>query len=90
MRNNVRHPFSVKIEDVRAAIRVGVSVGLAIATLYTLNYPHLVVNRAFGALTSLYGHREITDRRIGTQLVAEASLVATVAIAAAFSSLGFH
>jgi hypothetical protein len=87
MRNNVRHPFSVQIEDARAAIRVGVSVGLPIAVLYALNYPHLAVNGAFGALTSLYGHSETADRRIETQLVVGVSLVATVAIAASYSVL---
>ena len=87
MRNNVRHPFSLQIEDARAAIRVGVSVGLPIAVLYVLNYPHLAVNGAFGALTSLYGHSETADRRIETQLVVGVSLVATVAIAAAYSAL---
>lgn len=79
-------PFEVKIQDVRAALRVGVSVGVPLWTLYASGHIHLAVYAAFGALTSLYGHSESVERRVETQVVAGAALVATLAAAAFYSA----
>ncbi|GLK85765.1 FUSC family protein [Ancylobacter defluvii] len=79
-------PFKVKTEDIRAALRVGVSVGVPLLALYALGQIHFAVYAAFGALASLYGHSETIQRRVETQLVAGAALVATLAAAAVYSA----
>ncbi|ADH88588.1 conserved hypothetical protein [Ancylobacter novellus DSM 506] len=78
-------PFEVKTQDLRAALRVGVSVGLPIWAIYASGHIHFAVYAAFGALTSLYGHSEIVERRVETQVVAGAALVATLASGALYS-----
>jgi hypothetical protein len=78
--------LNVKAQDVRAAIRVGLSVGLPLYTIYLLGRLDIEVFAAFGALTSLYGHSEPAQRRLETQLAVGASLVATIAAAAVFAA----
>jgi len=79
-------PFKVKTQDLRAALRVGASVGLPLWALYASGHIHFAVYAAFGALTSLYGHSETIQRRVETQVVVGAALVATLAAAAVYSA----
>jgi hypothetical protein len=76
----------VKAQDLRAAVRVGASVGLPLYTIYLLGRIDIAVFAAFGALTSLYGHSEPAERRIETQIAAGAGLFVTIAAAAVFSA----
>lgn len=78
-------PFKVKTQDIRAALRVGASVGLPLVALYASGHIHFAVYAAFGALTSLYGHSEPAQRRVETQVVVGVALVATLAVAAIYS-----
>ena len=73
-------------QDIEAAARVGLSVGIPLFAMYGLDHLDLAVFTGFGALTSLYGHREQGRRRIETQIAAGAALAATVAVATAFSA----
>jgi hypothetical protein len=59
----------LKEQDVRAAARVGLSVGLPVYVICLLGRLDIEVFAAFGALTSLYGHSESAKRRLETQLV---------------------
>jgi uncharacterized membrane protein YccC len=77
---------NVKAQDVRAAIRVCLSVGLPLYAIYLLGRLDIAVFAAFGALTSLYGHSEPAQRRLETQLAVGAGLVATIAAAAVFAA----
>ncbi|GAB4064180.1 FUSC family protein [Ancylobacter sonchi] len=70
----------------RAACRVGASVGLPLLAMYATNHLHFAVYAAFGALTSLYGHSETVRRRVETQAVAGAALLATLAAAVLYSA----
>jgi len=79
-------PFKVKTQDIRAALRVGASVGLPLMALYASGHIHFAVYAAFGALTSLYGHSETVQRRVETQLVVGVALVLTLTAAAAYSA----
>ncbi|MBS7544822.1 FUSC family protein [Ancylobacter oerskovii] len=79
-------PFKVKTQDVRAALRVGASVGVPILAMYLSGHIHFAVYAAFGALTSLYGHSETVQRRVETQAAAGAALVVTLAAAAIYSA----
>lgn len=72
--------------DGKAALRVGLSVGVPLFALYAIDRLDLAVFAAFGALASLYGHRETGRSQLQTQAVAGALLVATIAVAAAFSA----
>ena len=78
-------PFEVKTQDLRAALRVGASVGLPLLALYVSGHIHFAVYAAFGALTSLYGHSETVQRRVETQIVVGAALFLTLAAAVAYS-----
>jgi hypothetical protein len=79
-------PFDVKAEDARAALRVGVSVGLPLLVMVLADQIQFAVYAAFGALTSLYGHNERAGRRIETQAVAGAALVVTLACAVVYAT----
>ena len=79
-------PFKVKTQDIRAALRVGASVGVPLMVLYATGHIHFAVYAAFGALTSLYGHSENVQRRVETQIVVGAALVLTLAVAVAYSA----
>jgi uncharacterized membrane protein YccC len=78
---------NVKAQDVRAAIRVSLSVGIPLYTIYLVGRPDIEVFAAFGALTSLYGHSEPPLRRLETQLAAGVGLVIIIAAAAVFAAL---
>jgi Fusaric acid resistance protein-like len=74
-------------QDIEAALRVGLSVGLPLGMVHTIDRLDLAVYAAFGALTSLYGHGEASSRRSETQAVAAAAIVPTVVMAAAFAAV---
>ncbi|MCB4771329.1 FUSC family protein [Ancylobacter sp. Lp-2] len=78
-------PFKVKTPDLRAALRVGLSVGLPILALYASGHIHFAVYAAFGALTSLFGHSETRQRRVETQVVVGAALLVTLVAAVVYS-----
>ncbi|MBR0648779.1 FUSC family protein [Roseomonas terrae] len=80
-------PFGVKSQDMRAALRVGVSVGLPLLVLYVIGLVHFAVYAAFGALTSLYGHTEDVRRRVETQILVGAALFLTIVAAALYSTM---
>ncbi len=65
---------------------MGLSVGLPLFATYAIDRLDLAVFAAFGALAALYGHHEAGRRQVGTQAVAGAALVLTVAVAAVFSA----
>ncbi|HYG44850.1 MAG TPA: hypothetical protein VEA17_18170, partial [Bordetella sp.] len=74
------------MHDIKAAIRVGLSVGLPLAAVYLAGRLDLAVFGAFGGLTSLYGHSESALQRIETQIMAALALIVTIAAAAAFAA----
>ncbi|MEP9380492.1 FUSC family protein [Aquabacter sp. CN5-332] len=76
----------VKTQDAVSAIRVGVSVGLPLCALYAAGRLDIAAYAAFGSLTSLYGHSESAQRRVETQMVVAAGIVATIAAAAIYSA----
>ncbi len=76
----------VKTQDVRAALRVGTSVGLPLLVLFACGRVDIAVYAAFGALTSLYGHSETAERRADTELVVGAGMVATIAVGAIYAA----
>jgi hypothetical protein len=72
--------------DVKAAVRVGLSVGLPLAAVYAAGRLDLAVFAAFGGLASLYGHSESGKKRIETQIVAALVLVAMIALASVYAA----
>jgi hypothetical protein len=72
--------------DIKAAVRVGLSVGLPLAAVYAAGRLDLAVFAAFGGLASLYGHSESAKQRIETQIVAALVLVAMIALASAYAA----
>lgn len=72
--------------DVKAAVRVGLSVGLPLAAVYIAGRLDLAVYAAFGGLASLYGHNESGKRRVETEVVAAVVLVAMIALAAVYGA----
>jgi uncharacterized membrane protein YccC len=78
--------FDLAKQDVEAAVRVGLSVGLPLWAIYAVDRLDLAVYAAFGALASLYGHSETKRRRLETQIVASVALIATTAVAAFFAA----
>ncbi|MFZ5781238.1 MAG: FUSC family protein [Pseudomonadota bacterium] len=69
-----------------SAIRVSLAVGLPLLTLHAIDRLDLAVYAAFGGLAMLYGHGEPSKRRVESQIVAGAGLVATMAAAMAYSA----
>lgn len=72
--------------EIRAAVRVGLSVGLPLLAVFAMGRLDLAVFAAFGALASLYGHSEPSGRRIGTQLTVAVALTLTMAVATLFAA----
>ncbi|GGC92815.1 FUSC family protein [Chelatococcus reniformis] len=72
--------------EIRAAVRVGLAVGLPLLTIFAMGRLDLAVFAAFGALTALYGHSEPSGRRVGTQLVVAVALTLTMAAATFFAA----
>lgn len=73
-------------QDVEAAIRVSLSVGLPLLALYAIGRLDLAVYAAFGGLAMLYGHGEPPRQRMETQMIAGVGLMATMAVAMACSA----
>lgn len=72
--------------DIEAAVRVAAAVGLPLLALDAIGRLDLAVYAAFGGLAMLYGHGEPAKRRVETQIVAGVGLVATMAVAMAWSA----
>jgi hypothetical protein len=81
-----RSQVDLLTHDIKAAVRVGASVGLPLAALYLAGRLDLAVFGAFGGLASLYGHSETNLQRIETQIVAAVFLTVTIAAAAAYAA----
>jgi uncharacterized membrane protein YccC len=72
--------------DIEGAMRVALAVGLPLLALYAIGRLDLAVYAAFGGLAMLYGHGEPAKRRVQSQIVAGAGLVAAMAIAMVYSA----
>jgi uncharacterized membrane protein YccC len=72
--------------DIEGAMRVALAVGLPLLALYAIGRLDLAVYAAFGGLAMLYGHGEPAKRRVQSQIVAGAGLVAVMAIAMVYSA----
>ncbi|MDF2997283.1 MAG: hypothetical protein K0R27_2920 [Xanthobacteraceae bacterium] len=73
-------------DDVEAALRVALGIGLPLLTFDALGRLDLVVYAAFGGLAMLYGHGESTKRRVESQMVAGTGLVVAIAAGMAYSA----
>lgn len=77
---------NISRHDIEGAVRVAAAVGLPLLALEAIGRLDLAVYAAFGGLAMLYGHGEPAKRRVETQIVAGVGLVATMAVAMAYSA----
>ena len=76
----------IRRQDVEAAIRTALVVGLPLLALEAAGRLDLAVYASFGALASLYGNGEPWRLRLQTQIVAGIGLLATIAAGVAWSA----
>jgi uncharacterized membrane protein YccC len=73
-------------DDLEEALRVALSVGLPLLTVYVLGRLDLAIYAAFGGLAMLYGHGESAKQRVQSQIVAGAGFVAMIAVGMTYSA----
>jgi len=76
----------IRQQDIEAAIRTALVVGLPLLALEAAGRLDLAVYASFGALASLYGNGEPWRLRLQTQIVAGIGLLATIAVGVGWSA----
>ncbi|MPZ30416.1 MAG: hypothetical protein GEV13_05365 [Rhodospirillales bacterium] len=76
----------IRRQDVEAAIRTSLAVGVPLLALEAVGRLDLAIYASFGALASLYGNGEPWRLRLQTQIVAGIGLLATIAAGVASSA----